>query len=143
MKKLGFTLVEILVVATIIGLLLGAVTISYTTLSQSSRDAKRKADLEQIRAALEQYRSNNAQSQYPAASNCSTLTSSLTTYLPRMPYDTKSGFNYYCNVDAATLSDYTLAAQLESNSTCNTYPPADSCGTGNNCNYCLGPYGQK
>ncbi|MBI4004548.1 prepilin-type N-terminal cleavage/methylation domain-containing protein, partial [Candidatus Roizmanbacteria bacterium] len=55
----AFTLIEILVVATIIGLLLAGAVASYTTLNRSSRDARRKADAEQIRSALEMYRSNN------------------------------------------------------------------------------------
>ncbi|MFN4212442.1 MAG: type II secretion system protein [Microgenomates group bacterium] len=59
----GFTLIEILVVATIIGLLAAGGIVSYSQFSKQSRDAKRKADLEQIRAALEMYRSNN--STYP------------------------------------------------------------------------------
>jgi len=54
----GFTLIEILVVATIIGLLASGAIVSYQQLSKQSRDAKRKTDLEQVRAALEMYRSN-------------------------------------------------------------------------------------
>jgi prepilin-type N-terminal cleavage/methylation domain-containing protein len=57
-RKHGFTLVEILVVATIIGLLATAGVVSYTQLSKQSRDAKRKADLQQLAAALEMYKSN-------------------------------------------------------------------------------------
>jgi len=60
MKK-SFTLIEILVVATIIALLATAATITYAQLTKQSRDARRKTDLEQIRAALEMYRSNNNQ----------------------------------------------------------------------------------
>ena len=54
----GFTLIEILVVATIIGLLASGAIVSYQQLLKQSRDAKRKTDLEQVRAALEMYRSN-------------------------------------------------------------------------------------
>lgn len=58
MKK-SFTLIEILVVATIIGLLTATAAVTYTAFLKQSRDAKRKADLSQLSAALEMYRSNN------------------------------------------------------------------------------------
>ena len=67
MQKKAFTLIEILVVVTIIGILLSTAIISYGSLSKSSRDARRKTDLEQIRAALEMWRSSEplANGQYP------------------------------------------------------------------------------
>ncbi len=61
--KFGFTLVEILIVCTIIGILLGVGAVSYSSISKGSRDARRKADLEQMRAALEMYR--NTVGNYP------------------------------------------------------------------------------
>ena len=74
MKKLnGFTLIEILVVATIISLLAAAASVAYSQLSKQSRDARRKTDLEQVRAALEMYRSNN--DDYPV--NLSSLTAPI------------------------------------------------------------------
>lgn len=65
MKNSSFTLIEILVVATIIALLTSIGVVSYTQFSKQSRDAKRKADLEQIRAAVEMYRSNDSTNSYP------------------------------------------------------------------------------
>lgn len=61
----GFTLIEILVVCTIISLLVAGGVASYAQFGKQSRDARRKADIEQIRAALELYRSNSATSSYP------------------------------------------------------------------------------
>jgi len=141
-KTKAFTLIEILVVATIIGLLTAAAFISYAQLSRQSRDAKRKADLEQIRAAVEMYRSNNASNAYPSFTlSCSStggISEGTTTYLSSIPKDPKCSTNTYYYSTSGT--DYTLGAFLEaSSSTCSsTY----SCG-GVNCNYCLGPYGQK
>lgn len=107
-KKKGFTLIEILVVATIIGLLAGAGAVSYSSLVKSSRDARRKADLEQIRAALEMYRSSN--NTYPSTSSawwgaCSGYGSKPDTgatgyvpnlapqYIPKLPHDPKEGIS--------------------------------------------------
>lgn len=56
MNNKGFSLVELLVTATIVGLLAAAGIVSYTTANRNSRNAKRASDLEQIRAALELYR---------------------------------------------------------------------------------------
>jgi len=142
MKK-SFTLIEILVVATIIALLAAGASVSYLQLNKQSRDAKRKADLEQVRGALEMYRSNSTDGKYPAGNwnNLSVLTGSPK-YIQSLPADPKNPtYIYYYN--SSDGLDYTLAAQLETTSGCNSPPGGNSCGTGNPCNYCLGPYGQK
>jgi len=137
-KSFGFTLIEILVVATIIGLLAAGGFVTYSNLSRQSRDAKRKADLEQIRSALEMYRSNN--SSYTAASldgNCSGL-NWLGDYIGTIPTDPKTDYNYYCDI---TANDYTLYTALENDSdncgeTCRSTAPT-------NCTYKVGPYGEE
>ncbi|PIR58360.1 MAG: hypothetical protein COU70_01305, partial [Parcubacteria group bacterium CG10_big_fil_rev_8_21_14_0_10_35_15] len=105
MKKFkGFTLVEILVVVTIIGLLTSIAAVSYSQFLKQSRDAKRKADLEQIRAALEMYRSNN-DAYYPGTmtGDCTNAVYNIYTtpvkYIEEMPSDPKSSAGYYyrCN----------------------------------------------
>ena len=132
----SFTLIEILVVATIIALLASGGAVVYTQLNRASRDAKRKADLEQIRAALEMYRSNN--NQYYSGSfnnNCQNV-NWLGSYLSSFPNDPRSPLYYYrCNI---SQSDYTLGAYLETGGR----GSCGSCGDAN-CNYCVGPYGQK
>lgn len=142
----AFTLIEVLVVATIIGLLAAVGMASYSSLNKNARDARRKADLENVRAAFEQYRSNN--SSYPTTytfpTNC-TLGSALTdaasnTYMSNKPVDPKCS-TYYYNASSITANDYTIGAYLE------TPPsPAGSCGNCGSsiaCNYCVGPYGQR
>ncbi len=132
----GFTFIEILVVITIIGLLTTIAVISYSAFLKQSRNAKRKADLEQIRSALEMYRSN--EDTYPVG-NLSVLSGTLTTtYIQTLPTDPKNpSYVYYYSSAAGT--DYTVGAYFESTSTCSE---VISCG-GANCNYCVGPYGQK
>lgn len=54
-RKNGFTLLEILVVISIIGILVGFAATSYSTAQKKARDAARKGQLRSISAALEQY----------------------------------------------------------------------------------------
>ncbi|KKP68401.1 MAG: general secretion pathway protein G [Candidatus Roizmanbacteria bacterium GW2011_GWA2_35_19] len=139
MKK-SFTLIEILVVSTIIALLAAAASLSYSQLSKQSRDAKRKTDIEQVRAALEMYRSN--EDAYPVGSNWGTtlnVLSSPTIYIQSLPSDPKNPtFTYYYTSSDGT--DYTLATHLETDTvTCQSL--ATQCVS--NCTYCAGPYGEK
>lgn len=139
MKK-SFTLIEILVVVTIIVLLTAAAVVSYSVFLKQSRDARRKVDLEQLRAALEIYRSDN-NSAYPAGDVYGTALSELVvpiTYIQKLPADPKDPtYTYFYS---GSVSDYTLAAYLENGgTTCITSPTCGSYG----CNYCLGPYGEK
>ena len=51
----AFTLVELLVVITIIAILSAIGLVNYTQVTKSGRDAKRLSDLKQVQSALEQY----------------------------------------------------------------------------------------
>lgn len=55
----GFTLIELLIVIAIISILLALSLIGIQGARQSSRDARRKADLESVRSALELYKADN------------------------------------------------------------------------------------
>ena len=57
-KIQGFTLIELLVVISIIGILLGLSIFGLQGARVSSRDAKRKTDLELIRSGLEIYKAD-------------------------------------------------------------------------------------
>ena len=132
MKKItGFSLVEILVVATIIGLLTVVGVTSYSQLGKNSRDARRKADVEQVRAALEMYKSNSANSNYPLA------ITDLTDYLRATPVDPRGptplitysplpagcdNLNDYC-------TNYTVSCLLENGDVYQTDPYGGSVAT--------------
>jgi len=55
----GFTLIELLVAISIIVVLASIGAVSYSKANQSSRNSRRQADIEQVRAALEIYRADN------------------------------------------------------------------------------------
>lgn len=127
--KNGFTLIEILVAATIIGLLSTVGFSGFQAITRSGRDALRKSDLEQIRSALEIYKSENAS--YTTATSCvADLTSS---YINPYPADPKAPTYKYCYQRLTNLT-YDLCARLENGSTTTDYcGAANNCG--GNCNY--------
>lgn len=71
-KKSGFSLIELLVVTTIIIVLATIGVVSYRTASRNSRNAKRKADLEVMRQAMIMYRSEEGA--YPSGNFASVKT---------------------------------------------------------------------
>lgn len=130
MKKIksGFTFIEILVVITIIALLSTTAIVSYRSAQASARDNKRKSDLEQVRAALEMYRSDEGV--YPDG-GWSVMTGLLSGYLNDIPTDPK-GYSYYYTRPTAT--SYQLCAYFENEG--NGADCGANCGTApENCNY--------
>ena len=67
MKTRGFTLVEMIVVVSIIAILSSVGMFSYNQASKQSRDTNRQADLRLLQTAIELYKQKNGQ--YPAGCN--------------------------------------------------------------------------
>ncbi len=135
----GFTLIEVLVATTIIGVLAAVAVSSYTSINKRSRDSKRRSDIEQIRSGLEMYRSDNGF--YPAVDtssfgNVNDLTAYLvSSYMPVVPSDPLSTQAYYyraTNLSGTNYYGYCLCGKLETQtvttSTCSVALPAT-------CNY--------
>lgn len=131
----GFTLLEVLVSATIIAVMTAVGMVSYSSVNKRSRDVKRRADLEQIRSALEMYRSDNGQ--YPNIGggflNTSGLSTALVTggYMPAVPDDPATTGNYYYDAisTSGVYSSYCICGNLEtittgSQTTCTVTLPA-------------------
>jgi general secretion pathway protein G len=107
MKK-GFTFIELLVVVTIIMVLTTAGAVSYRQTNSSARDSRRKADLEQVRSALELCRAENGS--YPASLGTSIVCGGVT-YLTNVPVDPKNGqTGYTYTYTRTTNTTYTLCA---------------------------------
>lgn len=118
MKK-GFTLIEILVVLSIIGIILGLSIFGLQGARESSRDAKRKSDLEAIRANIELYKSDCDSYPLILPAPAGTLNGDGSTascvvgniYISNMPTDPLPNKSYYYSSDGLT---YDLCAALES-----------------------------
>lgn len=130
----GFTLIEILIAVAIIGILTAIGIVSYASVNKRARDAKRFGDIEQIRSALEMYRSDIGY--YPAvntsgfdvAVNLSTELTTTAIYLPSIPTDPQPAAHAYRYMataqDSLSLNYYGyclctyLETQISKSSTC-------------------------
>jgi len=125
MKKYnnGFTLIELLIAITIIGILATLSITNFIGIKQRARDGKRKSDVSQIQAALEQYRAD--QGSYPADASLSACGSSLKdpdntiTYIRNIPCDpmgTRGTYNSGIYAYTSSGTTYSLVGCLENKS---------------------------
>jgi prepilin-type N-terminal cleavage/methylation domain-containing protein len=108
MVKKGFTLLELLIVISIIGILVTVAAASYSSAQKKARNSRRMSDMQAIQNAAEQYYSDNV-SQYPANETFGT------TYLPAgWPSDPKPSTYVYTYTPGGTPpTTYVACAQME------------------------------
>lgn len=106
-SRIGFTLLELLIVISIIGILIALASVSFTTAQQKGRDAKRRGDIKAMQNAFEQYYAN---SNGAYGASCATMQASLPGGLP---VDPKTGAAYTCNSAGGATTGYCVCADLE------------------------------
>lgn len=113
-KSSGFTLVELLVVIAIIGTLATLLLLQLGVARAKSRDAKRIADINQLRSAVELYFDDNS-GHYPTAISIANLSKYLS--VNAVPTDpvTAAGYFYAYN-PAANPTQFHLWTELETKS---------------------------
>ncbi len=105
----GFTLLELLVVISIIGILIAISAAAFTNAQQKARNAKRQGDVSAMSKAFEQYYSINASS-YGA--NCTAMAGSMSG--GSLPTDPKGGWtSYSCTSTGGVTNTYCVCARLE------------------------------
>ncbi|GEM_PF-2075484 len=125
-NKKGFTLLEILVVLTIVGILSSIIIIGLASIQARGRDTRRIKDLSEVQHALEFYLSKFGS--YPDASSWEQLRQILLSSqldISVVPNDPASGRTYgYCH-SGGSPDRYVLGAYLEdqNNSNLSQYPP--------------------
>lgn len=145
MFKKAFTLIELLIVVSIIGILISISIFGLMGARESARDAKRKSDLEMVRSGLELYKSDCGTYPtsitfpvYPAQAslkgkNATGSCLTTNTYIAQIPNDPVSGRSYSYVAPSPYVS-YTLCASLEQ--VPSSTPNVASCGScGVTCNY--------
>jgi prepilin-type N-terminal cleavage/methylation domain-containing protein len=134
MKKNAFTLLEILVVISIIGILVALGTAAFSTAQKKGRDARRKSDIKAMQNGFEQYYSKEGN--YPANTADAGDVAIFPAGLPEDPKDSAPSV-YTINL---STDSYCVCALLE-NSTGNASGlPAGgvtSCTYGAGAYYCL------
>ncbi|MEK7127584.1 MAG: type II secretion system protein [Patescibacteria group bacterium] len=107
-KNKGFTLVELMIVITVIAILATIGTMSFSRVQKQARDTKRKGDLRALATALQGYYTDN-NNVYPA-----TLAGLVPTYVPSTPIPPVPSLQAsYAYVVDATSTLFTLCAVME------------------------------
>ncbi len=132
----AFSLIELLVVLSIIAVLVGLSAFGLQEARESARDAQRKAELETIRTGLSFYKADcnayptstgsNFGNMYPSSfgSSCA----GTNTYIEEVPNDPIDGNLYYYT---STGTTYTICASMEAGGPtpvqCSTANCGDTC----------------
>ena len=123
-RKKGLTLIELLIVVSILSILIGLLLPNLNDVRKQARDKRRKADIAAIRQALELYKMDQNPPAYPSNASPQKIlitpgtawTENSITYMNKFPTDPLNASNpdpysyYYTNVDQ---NSYYIGACLE------------------------------
>lgn len=117
--KSGFTLFELLVSISIIGILTALASVAFSGAQKKARDARRMQDMKAVQTAAEQYYSQSANYNYPITNSGSWVSGTGSTIIALLPSDPKStGWTAYSYTQ--TTSDYCICASMESSTNGNS-----------------------
>ncbi|MCR4326795.1 MAG: type II secretion system GspH family protein [Candidatus Roizmanbacteria bacterium] len=114
----GFTLIEMLVVLSVIGVLIGIGTVSFSAAQRNAQDAKRREDVAFIQKSLEQYYSICGNT-YPTAFGGASVqppvycTQPTVIIATNIPVDPRSATPYVYTLNS---NEYTICATLQNSS---------------------------
>lgn len=152
----AFTLVELLVVISILGILASIALVAFSSAQIKGRDAQRKSNLSEVSHSLEifyadyqvypkasannieacPYTPPNSWSQcvWGATDSTGDLTDGKTVYFKGLPKDPTKGYSYLYRV-SADQSKYQIFAHLENTQDPSLITTTYPCGTGVTCNF--------
>ena len=111
-RQRGFTLFELLVSISIIGILTALVSVSFSAAQKKARDARRMEDMNAIKTAAEQYYSLIGTYSYPTTATAWTVASQV--ILERFPTDPKGvGWTAYSFPGSVPGTQYCACAAME------------------------------
>lgn len=110
-KKNGFTLFELLVSISIIGILTALASVAYSGAQKKARDSRRLQDIKLVQTAAEQYYSQSPTYTYPASAG-TWVSGSGSTILSSFPRDPKTKV-IYTYTPGASNNSYVVYAQVE------------------------------
>lgn len=129
-RRRGFTLLELLVVISIIGILIAMGAVAFSTAQQRGRDSKRRGDAKAVQSAFEQYYVANG-STYGASCAAMAAAPYMAAGMPSDPRNTGS-YVYSC---ASTASTYCFCAFLEADGSGNASDASCTYATGATADY--------
>jgi general secretion pathway protein G len=140
----GFTLLELLIVITIISIIISIASANYSLAQKRTRDTRRISDMKEVQNAFEQYYGDMGGT-YPA-----TCSIDLTKYLPSgwptdprnvdpWPSTPETKYTYDFSNSHCLATSYCFCAHLEGGGGNSSSIPADAaCVFGSGSYYCIG-----
>jgi len=117
-RNRGFTLVELLVVISIMVILTAVAAISFNKAQISGRNSRRKEDMRNVQSAAEQYYMLNKV--YPINTTTAWMGLDGQMVLQQFPVDPKNSGGYVYTTSTLSTTGYCICAQLEGSNSGNS-----------------------